>query len=196
MVICIKKEKETISCVSYDTEFGTTVQIDDNKLQNGSTNSFHGKYNATASSKIFENEGTIVFLGEEKQSGLKVAIKRFEYEDTSALEECLTDEGVHKEAKVQEIAQNIVVENGTGSVLKMLDWYVYDIYFVLVTEYDEDFQCLFDCTSGQPDEHFTEDECKTIFKLVCKLVIKLNENGIFHLDIKPDNFLYNKTKRK
>ena len=137
----------------------------------------------------------LYFLVKKNQSELKVAIKRFEYEDTSDLKESLTAEGVHKEAYVQEIAQNIVVENGTGSVLKMLDWYVYDIYFVLVTEYDEDFQCLNVCTYNQPDKHFTEDECKTIFKSICKLVMKLHENGIFHMDIKPSNFLYN-TKRK
>ena len=189
-----KLEINSNSCVSYETEFGT-VQIDDNKLQHGSADSFHAKYNATSSSKIFETKGSIVFLGEEKQSRLKVAIKRFEYEDTSQIKECLIDDRVLEEAYVQKKAQDIVVENGTGSVLKMLDWYVYDIYFVLVTEYDEDFQCLTVCTYNQPGGHFTEDECKTISKSICKLVMKLHENGIFHMDIKPSNFLYN-TKRK
>ena len=178
-------------CVSYDTKFGTTVQIDDNKLLNGSTNSFHDKYNATSSSKIFENEGSIVFLGEENESRLKVAIKRFECKDISEFEDSLTDNDIPQEVYVQKIAQNINVDNGKGSVLKVLDWYVYDIYFVIITEYDEDFECLYDCTYDQPDEHFTEEQCKIIFKLICKLIIKLNENGIFHLDIKPSNFLYN-----
>ena len=162
--------------------------------QNGSTHNFHGKY--TTKTLIFSSRSCHVFVGENKDSGLNVAIKRFKLDDTCELVGYLTEDGTLREFYVQNTAQTFSVEGGKGSVLKALDWYVYNSYFLLVTDYDEDFKSLADCTLDQPDEHFTEDECKTIFKLVCKLVIKLNENGIFHLDIKPDNFLYNKIKKE
>ena len=92
---------------------------------------------------------------------------------------------------MQSIAQNFSVDNGNGRVLKVLDWYVYDSCFVIISEYDKDFESLFNCTTKQPGKHFTEEKCKTIFKLICKLIFKLNKNGIFHHDIKPENFLYN-----
>ena len=116
-------------------------------------------------------------------------IKRFQCDATYELREYLTEDGTLREFYVQNMEQIFNVENGKGSVLKALDWYVYDNYFVLVTEYDEDFQCLYDFNCD-------EDECKIIFKLICKLVIKIDETGIFHLDIKPDNFLYNKIRKE
>ena len=96
----------------------------------------------------------------------------------------------------QKIVGNVSVEDGKGGVLEVKDWYVYDSYIVIVTEYDEDFKDLFTCTRDQTDGHFNEDECKVLLKLLLKLVAEMNKRGIYHLDIKPSNFLYNvKTKQ-
>ena len=57
-----------------------------------------------------------------------IEIKRFQCDETFELEDSLTDDEVLEEVYIQEVAQNVNVDNSKGSVLKVLDWYVYDIY--------------------------------------------------------------------
>ena len=109
--------------------------------QHGSADNFHDKYKTK--SIIFKNQSCIVFLGETKKSSLNVSIKRPQCNDTYELREYRTEDGTLRKCYVQNMAQIFNVENGKGSVLKALDWYVYDNYFVLVTEYDEVFECVY-----------------------------------------------------
>ena len=179
-------EKHTIYCTDL-RNIKSRIQLDDNKLQNGSSNSLNSKYLVTI--KKFQSKNSIVYLGKQKNSGLNVIIKMFKLNKK-------LNNGIPDEVFIQNKAKNIIVENGKGTVLKVIDWYVYDNYTAIVTEYNKDFKSLYDCTCKLFYEHFSEDECKTIFKSLLNLVIELHKNNIFHLDIKPQNFLYNtKTKQ-
>ena len=187
-----------VSCVKYVTKKGTLVEIDDRRLQQGSTDSFHGKYEIieiNSTLDFFENENTIVFHGKEYESGLRVAIKRFELLDD--FQQYLTAERTLREFHVQYMARNIHFENGKARVLNVLDWYVYESYYIVVTAYEEEFKSdLYYCTTEHAGEHFSEDECKTIFKLIFGLITKMNSNGIYHLDVKPSNILYDENEQK
>ena len=172
------------------------VEIDDRKLKRRSADNFHDNYKIV--SKIFENEDCIVFLGEDKNSGGNVAIKRFDCGDASDLEDIyLNEDGELEEYRVQNLAQCFQTEDCKAAVLGVSDWFVYDTYFVMVTDYEERFKhSLFDLTSDQAGGHFTEEKCKIIFKLILKLIVKLNNYDVYHLDVKPSNILYDPSARE
>ena len=177
-------------CKTYTTAEKATVTIDDSKQIGSSSGAFHSKY--IVERDIFESRQTVVFKGKTKSSQTNVAIKRFKvtnYKDYLM-------ENVPEEAFHQKIAEQVNIRNGKASVLKMLDWFIYDEYFVFVTEYDRDFIDLFDCTFYSRKRLFSENESKIIFKLLFELVGELHKIGIFHLDIKPENFLYNYKKHQ
>ena len=71
----------------------------------------------------------------------------------------------------------------------MLDWYVYNNYVVIVTRFDKGFKDLHDCTLGQGNKHFSEKDCKSIFKMLLETDSVINKNGMFNLDLKPENVL-------
>ena len=87
-------------------------------------------------------------------------------------------------------------ESSPYKVEQVLDWCIFDNYYVIITEYDEKFQSLYDCTLNQIDEHFSEKECKDIFKVLSKTIYLLNKNIIFHLDLKASIFLFNTSKKE
>ena len=181
-------------CQTYITSRGNRVTIDDSKQKcSSSFNTFHSKY--AVGFDLFESEKTTVFIGKNKfiaTSESDVAIKVFRVEDYRRyLKENIPEEVIH-----QQNAEEVSVQNGKGTVLKVLDWYVYDKYIIFVTEYDKDYKCLAECTLNQPGEHFSEQDCKIIFRLLFELVFDLNESGIFHLDLKPQNVLYNVKQQK
>ena len=156
-----------------------------------SCSKFHSKYAAEYS--LFENKNTNVFVGRRKRDRSLVAIKFFR---VSCYKDYLRG-NIPNEAFNQKKAGKIKVQNGRGSVLKMLDWYVYKKHIVFVTEYNSNFtKTLFDSTRDQPEGRFTEEECRVIFKLLLELVLKMNESGTFHLDLKPQNVLYDMKRRE
>ena len=161
--------------------------VSTNKRQQeiNSSSTFLSKYEIV--SKLFESKSTIVYLGKNNKTQQKVAIKIFRITSYKTN----VEENIPEEVLCQKKAEKISVQNGRGSVLKIIDWYVYNEYLTIVTEYDENFKSLKDCVINQRNEHFSEIECKTIFKLLLELIQKLNKKGIFHLDLKPDNVLYN-----
>ena len=174
-----------IICGIYTTKNKTKVDIDDSKQKCSSYKTFHSRYVVTDG--IFENENSAVFIGKNRFSQLEVAIKRYQLKNWRyCLKENMPEEVFH-----QNKAAKVNVQNGKGRVLKVLDWFLYSKYLIIVTEYDVKFDDLYDCTMNQPNEHFSEGECKIIFKLLFELVLELNKKGIFHLDIKPSNVLYN-----
>ena len=168
-------------------ESKTRVIIEDNEQLYSSSETFNSKY--TTGNVIFESENTIVFAGEDKLSQLPVAIKLIKVEDYQYIR--YLKGNIPEEFLVQKIADKVNVQNGKGTVLEVMDWYVYDDQIIIVTEYDEDFEDLYDCTTDNDNEHFSEKEGKVIFKLLFELVRELNGLGIFHLDLKPSNVLYN-----
>ena len=184
-------EVNKFKCKTYITSRGNNVTIDDSKQKcSSSFNNFHSKY--AVGFDLFESEKTTVFIGKNKLSDADVAIKIFRVEDYRRyLKENIPEEVIH-----QQNAEEVSVQNGKGTVLKVLDWYVYDKYIIFVTEYDKDYKCLAECTLNQPGEHFSEQDCKIIFRLLFELVFDLNESGIFHLDLKPQNVLYNVKQQK
>ena len=183
------KGKDSDICITYTTKNNSKLDIADSEQIYSSYKTFHSKY--IVECDIFEDNRTTVFIGNNKISKLKVAIKRFKVKDYKKyLKEKMPAEVFHQNKAVE-----IKVKNVKARVLKVLDWYVYDQYIVFVTEYDENFKDLFEYTMEYPDTQFSENECKIIFKLLFDLVLELNNNGIFHLDLKPGNVLYNqKTK--
>ena len=180
-------------CETYMTKYGLRVEIDDNSQQNGSSGTFH--FNYKINSKLHEGKNSIVFLGEDKIRGFKAAIKRVQFKNCEHLKTYLTG-GIPDEVFVQTQAEKVAFENVSIKIVKLLDWYVYDNYFIIVTEYDDKFDDLYDSANNQDDEHFSEKECKTIFKMLFKTVDILNQNGIFHLDLKPSNIIYNIRDKK
>ena len=142
--------------------------------------------------ELFENKNTTVLIGKNKQTNSEVAVKIFKL---SVDYKKYLEEGIPKEVFCQKMAEKVSVHKGT--VLKVLDWYVHLKHIVIVTEYSSDFKSLTEYML--PEQSTTwfqrERECKNIFKVLYALVCKLNNNGIFHHDLKPGNILYNeKTK--
>ena len=177
---------DDLKCMTYNFENNRTVTIDDSNQILSSSKTFHSKY--IVETDIFQNKYTNVFRGKNKFSQVEVAIKRFmvgDYRDDLV-------GNVPKEVFYQQKAEQVNIQNGKGTVLKVFDWYVYDKYFVIVTEYDENFRCLFNCVEDEDDKHLNEEECKIIFKLLFELVFELNKLGIFHMDLKAENVLYNR----
>ena len=182
-----RSRKSLKKCQSYTTSNNTDVEIDDRKLIISSTSkTFHSKY--TVSKCIFESIRCNVFLGINKLPSSAVVIKRMGF--TTNYRNYMKG-NVPKEVFIQKKAEQVSVENGKGTVLKVLGWYVYTNYIIIITEFDIDFYDLRHCTQKQPNERFSEENCKTIFKLLLQLILKLNQKGIFHLDLKPQNVLYN-----
>ena len=169
----------------YILKSKTKFIIDDNKQKCSSCKTFHSTY--TIESLLFENENTMVFVGKNKLSHLQVAIKLFKVRDYRRY----LEENIPEEFLIQKIAEKVKVQNGKGTVLKVIDWYVYDDQIIIVSEYDKHFKSLHDCTTKKDNKHFSEKGSKTIFKLMFDLVRKLNGICIFHLDLKPSNVLYN-----
>ena len=185
--ININKEREFSNnkFKSYKAIKTKGVTTNERQQEISSSSTFLSKYEIV--SKLFESKSTMVYLGKNNKTHQKVAIKIFRIINNKTNQE----ENVPEEVLCQKKAEKISVQNGRGSVLKIIDWYVYNEYLTIVTEYDENFKSLKDCVINQRNEHFSEIECKTIFKLLLELIQKLNKKGIFHLDLKPDNVLYN-----
>lgn len=186
-------KREDANTRSSDKEHLTSnYQIDDSKLKSTSSSFFSSKYKTTSEELFRKERECVVFVGENKFTRSKVAVKRYQCVSEESLAKLVTDKKPI-EVDIQEKAKDISVACGRGRVLEILDWYVYDTYFVTVTEYDEEYKDLFDVVADSTSGYFDEEECKTIFRVILELVSELNKKGIFHLDIKPDNFLY---KRK
>ena len=184
--------QNNLQCETYTTKNNTVVSIDRNKQERGSYGIFHLNY--TIISVMCKTNDSIVFIGK-NTNGTKVAIKRSQFDDEDDLAGNLKY-GMPLEVYIQKQAERISVEGGKGKVLKVLDWYVYDTYYVIVTEYDENFETLKCFTKNHPDGRVSEEECKYIFLLLSKLVLEMNFAGIFHLDLKPENVLYNSKSKE
>ena len=185
------ENEDTSIRTSDEKHLTSNYQIDDSKLKSTSSSTFYSKYKTT-SKELFRDEKSVVFVGKNKFTQSKVAVKRYQCASEEKLAKMVTNKKPI-EVDIQEKAKDISVACGRGRVLETLDWYVYDTYFVTVTEYDVEYVDLFDVVANSTASYFDENECKTIFCLILELVSELNKKGIFHLDIKPDNFLY---KRK
>ena len=184
----IAKLRITSACQSYTTDSDTVVSIDDSKQQNGSFGKFHSKY--TVVSDLCETDNSVLWVGKTKNAcGTEVVVKRSHFDDEDDLAGYL-ENGTPIEVAVQKRAEDIAVKGGRGKVLKIFDWYVYDTYYVIVTEYDSGFESLYNFTNSRDGEHLSEEECKEIFLLLSKLVLRMNRAGIYHLDLKPSNVLY------
>lgn len=97
-------------------------------------------------------------------------------------------DGVPQEFETQKKAGKIEVERKMGRVLKVFDWYVYDYYYIINMEYDENFKSLYDLYNAE--NPICEEKCKYFYLLLSDLVFKLNGAEIYHLDLKPTNVLY------
>ena len=53
---------------------------------------------------------------------------------------------IPKEVFIQQQAGRLFSEKSPYRILGVLGWYVYDIYYVIVTEYDEEFKDLYNCS--------------------------------------------------
>ena len=123
-------------------------------------------------------------------------MKRAHFDDEDDLDNYLDEDGTPSEVACQKLAENVQVENGMGTVLKVHDWYVYDDYFVVITEYEFGFITLYDYTNNQKDQRVSEEESRAIYLLLSKLVLKMNQKGVYHLDLKPSNVLYNPMSKR
>ena len=184
--------QNNLQCETYTTKNNTVVSIDRNKQESGSYGIFHLNY--TIISVMCNTTSSIVFIGK-NTNGTKVVIKRSQFYDQDHLEDNLIDD-MPLEVYIQKEAERFSVEGGKGKVLKVLDWYIYDTYYVIVTEYNENFETLKCFTKNHPDGRVSEEECKYIFLLLSKLVFEMNRAGIFHLDLKPKNVLYNSKSKE
>ena len=123
-------------------------------------------------------------------------VKRSHFDDEEELENYLDEDGTPNEVACQKLAEDVQVQGGMGTVLKVLDWYVYDDYFVHITEYDPGFVTLYDHTNNQKDQRVGEEESKEIYLLLSKLVLEMNQKGVYHLDLKPSNVLYDPSGKR
>ena len=123
-------------------------------------------------------------------------MKRSHFDDEDDLKSYLEEDGEPSEVNCQKLAEGVQVEGGMGTVLKVHDWYVYDDYFVHITEYDPSFVTLYDHTNNQKDQRVSEEESKEIYLLLSKLVLKMNQAGVYHLDLKPSNVLYDPSSKR
>ena len=179
-------------CRTYKTECGSRYTIDDSIQVNSSCGKFHYKYKVK--SIMYENKSRTLFGGKNKIDGRKVVIKREQFKDSDLLKRILK-KNMPREVYVQKKAEALFVQKSPYKVLEVLDWYVYDNYVVIVTKYDKGFKDLYRCTRNQDDKHFSEEDCKSVFKMLLRTVSLLNKNGIFHLDLKPANVLYETNKK-
>ena len=180
-------------CEAYRTTIGSSVIINDSSQVNSSYCNFHCKYKLI--SKLHQGSDFVLLLGEKKSNGCKVVVTKELCKDSEHLKSYLKD-GMPKEAFNQQKAEKLFQETSPYKVQKLLDWYVYENYYVKVTEYDEEFKSLNDCTLNQELGHFSEKECKSISKMLLKIVFELNMNGIFHLNLKPKSVFYHKQKKR
>ena len=126
-------------CVTYNTKENTVVSIDDNKQVISSSGFFNSKYNII--SELCETDNSVVFIGS-KRNGTQVVIKRSYFDDQDDLADNLKY-GMPEEVLMQKLAGRVSVEGGKGNILKVLDWYIYDTYVVIITEYDKNFETLY-----------------------------------------------------
>ena len=167
-----------------------TLSIRDGKQIFGSSKSFNLKYYVDY--ELFKSSQTAVHVGRNRQTQLKVAVKFFK---VGSYKDYLVKD-TPKEVVLQKRAEKISVRKGKGTVLKVLDWYVYQQKYIFVTEYNEDFESLLNYKPKGSCQIDLEKECKYIFKLLFKLIRKINKKGIYHLDLKAENVLYNKKTKE
>ena len=130
---CLQKQFTALSITNmqqnnYNNKEDTDISIDDKKQVNSSIGFFHSKYSTI--SVLCETNSSTVYIGS-KSNGTKVVIKRSHFDDEDDLEKSL-ENGMPLEVHVQQKAERITVEEGKGNVLKVLDWYVYDTYIVII----------------------------------------------------------------
>ena len=123
-------------------------------------------------------------------------VKRSHFDDEEDLKSYLEEDGIPSEVAYQKLAEDVQVEGGRGTVLKVLDWYVYDDCFVAITEYDSCFVTLYDYTNSLGDQCVSEEESREIYLLLSKLVLEMNQKGVYHLDLKPSNVLYDPVSKR
>ena len=167
-----------------------TLSIRDGKQIFGSSKSFNLKYYVDY--ELFKSSQTAVHVGRNRQTQLKVAVKFFK---VNSYKDYLVKD-TPKEVVLQKRAEKISVRKGKGTVLKVLDWYVHQQKYIFVTEYNKDFKSLAHYKPKRSCQTGREKECKAIFKLLFKLITELNKNGIYHLDLKAENVLYNKKTKE
>ena len=92
------------------------------------------------------------------------AIKKKQFKDKDHMQRLLKDK-MPEEVFTQQQAGSLFSDTSPYKVLEVLDWYIYDNYYVIVTKYDEEFQDLHDCTLKQENEQFCEKKCRSIFKM-------------------------------
>ena len=92
------------------------------------------------------------------------AIKKEQFKDKDHMQRLLKDK-MPEEVFTQQQAGSLFSDTSPYKVLEVLDWYIYDNYYVIVTKYDEEFQDLHDCTLKQENEQFCEKKCRSIFKM-------------------------------
>ena len=138
----------------------------------------------------------MLWVGETRGCGAEVVVKRARFDDEDELADLLEEDGTPIEVACQKRAEDVEVGGGVGTVLKVLDWYVYDDCFVVITEYDPELTTLYGYTNCQEGGCVSEEECKHIYLLLSELVSEMNRAGVYHLDLKPSNVLYDPDSKR
>ena len=127
----------------WKNDSGKELHIDDKMQLGGSSKSFCSKYWVTARC-LSENENTVVMIGIDFQNATRVAIKIGKYNNKNELKKYLLEENIHKELQAHWKANsNEALIKFKSNDLNLKDWYVYDTYYVIVTDYEKQFRHLY-----------------------------------------------------